>query len=71
MTTYTGRDSLAAALRIKLTELFYVRGVWQWFSILHSQADASGVANLGYPEGALPARGELVGTLPIEHPSEH
>jgi hypothetical protein len=71
MTTYTGRGGLAAVLRIKLTKVFYGPGVWQYFSILHSQADASKVADLGYLEGALPARGELVGTFPSEHPPEH
>jgi hypothetical protein len=36
MTTYTGRGGLTTALRIKLTEVFYVPWVQQWFSILRS-----------------------------------
>jgi uncharacterized membrane protein YphA (DoxX/SURF4 family) len=71
MTTYTGRASLATALRIKLMEVFYVLGVQKWFSILHSQTDASGAVDLGYPKGSLLAGGELVGTLPCEHPPKH
>jgi hypothetical protein len=71
MRTYTGRGTLAAALRIIHTEVLYVLGVWQWFSILQSHADASRAADLGYPKGALPAEEELVGTLLSEHLSEH
>jgi hypothetical protein len=71
MRTYTGRGTLTAALRIIHTEVLYVLGVWQWFSILHSHADASRVADLGYLKGALPAGEELVGTLLSEHLPEH
>jgi hypothetical protein len=71
MTTYIGRSGLAAALRVKLTKVLYVPWISQWFSILHSQADASKAADLGYPERALIAGGELVGTLPSEHPLKH
>jgi hypothetical protein len=66
-----GRGILVATLSIKLMEVFYVPRVWQWISILRSQADASRATDLGYPEGALPARGELVGTLLSEHPLKH
>jgi hypothetical protein len=52
-------------------EVLYVSRVRQWFSILHSQADASGAIDLGHLEGSLPAGGEFVGTLPSEHPPEH
>jgi hypothetical protein len=52
-------------------EVFYVLGVQKWFSILHSQTDASGAVDLGYPKGSLLAGGELVGTLPCEHPPKH
>jgi hypothetical protein len=52
-------------------DVLYVLGVRQWFSILHSQEDSSRVADMGYPEGALPIGGDLVGTLLSEHPSEH
>jgi hypothetical protein len=51
MTIYTGRGGLSTALRIKLTEVFYVPEVRQWFSILYSQADASGAVDLGYRKG--------------------
>jgi hypothetical protein len=52
-------------------EVFYVPRVRQWFSILHSQVDASGAVDLGYHKGSLPTGGELVGTLPCEHPLKH
>jgi hypothetical protein len=71
MTTYTGRGGLTTALWIKLTEVFYAPGVRQWFSILRSRVDTSGAVDLGYPKGSVPAGGELVGTLPSEHPPEH
>jgi hypothetical protein len=71
MTTYTGRGTLTAVLRVKLSEVFYVPRVRQWFSIIRSQADASGVAGLGYPEGSLPTEGKLVGTLSSEHPAKN
>jgi hypothetical protein len=70
MTTYIGRGGLATTLRIKLTEVFYVPRVWQWFSILRSQANATRVADLDHPEGSLIAGGELVGTVLSEHPLE-
>jgi hypothetical protein len=69
--TYIGRGGLTAVLRIKLTDVLYVSWIRQWFSILHSQADTSSVADLGHSEGAIPARGELVSTLLSEHPPEH
>jgi hypothetical protein len=69
--SYTGRGGLAAALSIKLTEVFYVPRVRQWFPILHSQADASTAADLGHLKRSLPPGGELVGSLPSEHPLEH
>jgi hypothetical protein len=52
-------------------EVLYVPKIWQWFSILRSQVDISRAVDLGYLKGALPAGGELVGTLPSEHPLEH
>jgi hypothetical protein len=57
MAIYLGRSDLATALRVKLIEVLYVPWIRQWFSILLSQADASRVADLGYPEGALLAGG--------------
>jgi hypothetical protein len=39
--------------------MFYVSGVWQWFSIFHRLADASRAADLGYSEGALQAEGDV------------
>jgi hypothetical protein len=51
--------------------VLYVPRVRQWFSILRSQADTSGTADLEHPEGSLPAGGEFVGTLPSEHLLEH
>jgi hypothetical protein len=71
MTTYMGRGGLTTALSIKLTEVFYVPTIRQWFSILRSYVDASRVAYLGHLEGCLLVGGELVGTLPSEHPLEH
>jgi hypothetical protein len=71
MTTYIGRSGLTAALRVKLIEVLYVPWICQWLSILHSQANTSRVANLGYLKGALPVGGEHVGTLLSEHPPEH
>jgi hypothetical protein len=71
MRTSIERSGLTTILRVKLIEVLHVSWIWQWFSILHSQADASRAADLGYPKGALPAVGELTGTLPSEHPWEH
>jgi hypothetical protein len=71
MTTYTGRSSLTIALRVKLMEVHYVPKIWQWFSIICSQVDASKVADMSYLEGALPAGGELVRTHPSKHALEH
>jgi hypothetical protein len=63
-------SSLAAVLSIKLMEVLYVPWVWHWFSLLHSQADTSRSAHLGYPEGTFPASGKLVNALPVKHPPE-
>jgi hypothetical protein len=63
-------SSLAAALSIKLMEVLYVPWAWHWFSLLRSQADASGLAHLGYPEGTFLAGEKLVHALPVKHPSE-
>jgi hypothetical protein len=63
-------SSLAAVRRIKLMEVLYVPWVWHWFSLLHSQADTSRSAHLGYPEGTFPAGGKLVHSLPIKHSPE-
>jgi hypothetical protein len=46
--TYTRRGGLTTVLRIKLTEVLYAPWIRQWFSILHSQADTSRVADLGH-----------------------
>jgi hypothetical protein len=60
MTIYTGKNGLTAAVRIKLTEVLYVPWIWQWCSILRSQADASKLANLCHLKRTLPVEGELV-----------
>jgi hypothetical protein len=60
MIIYTGKNGLTAALRLKLTEVLYISWIWKWCSILHSQADASRLANLSHPKRTLPTRGELV-----------
>jgi hypothetical protein len=60
MTIYIGKNSLAAALRIKIMEVFYVPWIRQWCSILRSQVDASRPANLCHPKRTLPVGGELV-----------
>jgi hypothetical protein len=61
-------SSLAAALSIKLTEVFYVPWSRYWFSLLHSQADAFRSAHLRYLEGTFPAGGKLVHALLVKHP---
>jgi hypothetical protein len=71
MATYTGRVGFTITQRIKLTYLFYVLRVRQWFTILRSQADASRVADLGHLEWSHPTGGELVGTLLSEDSPEH
>jgi hypothetical protein len=63
-------SSLATALSIKLTQVLYVPWAWHQFSLLHSHADTSRLAHLGYPEGTFPVRGKLVHALPIKHPPE-
>jgi hypothetical protein len=65
---YRGMSSLYTALRIKLTEVFYVPWEWHRFSLLHSQADTSRSAHLGYPEGTFPTGGKFVHALPVKHP---
>jgi hypothetical protein len=52
-------------------EVLYLPRIWQWFSILHSQADASRATDLSYLEGAIPTGGELVGTILGKHSPEH
>jgi hypothetical protein len=59
------------AQRIKLTEVLYVSWIWQWCSILCSQADASRVADLSHSEGTLQAGGELVHSLMGKNALEH
>jgi hypothetical protein len=71
MIIYTGRNSLTAALRIKLLEVLYVPWIWQWCSILLRQADASRPANLCHPKRTLPMRGELVQAFLGKYVSEH
>jgi hypothetical protein len=61
-------SSLAATLSIKLSEVLYVGWVWHWFSLLHSQADASRSAHLRYPEGTFPVGVKFVHALPVKHP---
>jgi hypothetical protein len=63
-------SSLAAALSIKLTKVIYVPWVWHWFSLLCSQADASTLAHLRYPEGTFPVGGKHVHALLVKHPPE-
>jgi hypothetical protein len=60
-------SSLTATLSIKLTKVLYVPWVWHWFSLLHSQADASKSTHLHYLEGTFPAEGKLVHALPVKH----
>jgi hypothetical protein len=38
---------------VKLTEVLYVPWIRQWYRILHSQEDATGVADMCYSEGTL------------------
>jgi hypothetical protein len=63
-------SNLTAALSIKLMKVLYVSWAWHWFSLLYSQADTSGSAHMGYPEGTFPARGKLVHALLVKHPPE-
>jgi hypothetical protein len=60
-------SNLTAALSIKLMKVLYVSWVWHWFSLLYSQADTSGSAHMGYPEGTFPAREKLVHALLVKH----
>jgi hypothetical protein len=71
MTTYTGKGDPTAALRVKLTEMLYVSWIWQWCSILRSQADTSRVGDLCYPKGTLPVGGEFVCAFTGEYASKH
>jgi hypothetical protein len=64
-------SSHAAVLNIKLTEVLYVPRVWHWFSLLHSQTDASRSAHLGYLEGIFLVEGKFVYALPVKHPPNH
>jgi hypothetical protein len=64
-------SGLAAVLSIKITEVLYVPRSWHWFSVLHSQADASRSAYLGYPEGTFPAGGKFVHALLVKDPLKH
>jgi hypothetical protein len=71
MTIYMGKSGLTAALGIKLTDVLYISWIWQWCSILHSQADASRPVNLCHQKRTLPARGELVSTLMGKYAPKH
>jgi hypothetical protein len=71
MTIYIGKNSLATTLRIKLTEVLYVPWIWQWYSILLSQADVSRPINLCHPERTLPVEGELVQAFTRKYAQEH
>jgi hypothetical protein len=71
MTIYTGKNGLAAALRMKLMKVLYVPWIWHWCSILLSQADTSGVANLCHPKRTLPLGGELVQAFMEKYTLEH
>jgi hypothetical protein len=64
---------LIVVLSIKLIEVLYVHAlpVQHWFSILHSQADVSSLAYLGYLEGTFPAGGKLVHAFPVKHPPKY
>jgi hypothetical protein len=68
---YRKKGGPAAALRIKLTEVLYISWIWQWHSILRSQADASRAADLCHPERTLPVGGELVCAFTGEYAPEH
>jgi hypothetical protein len=52
-------------------EVLYVPRIWHWCAILHSQVDASGVADLCHVEGTLPAGGELVCAFTGQYAPEH
>jgi hypothetical protein len=71
MTVYTGKSGPAAALRIKLTEVLYVPWIWQWCSMLCSQANASGAVDLSHSDGTLLPGGELVHSIMGKNVSEH
>jgi hypothetical protein len=72
MTNYT-KNSLVAALRIKLIEVFYVSWIWKWCSMLLCQADAFGPVNLCHLERTLPASGwgELVHAFSGKYASKY
>jgi hypothetical protein len=63
-------NSLATALRIKLTEVLYVPWTWHWFSLLRCQEDASRSAHLGYAVGTFPVGEKFIHALPAKHPPE-
>jgi hypothetical protein len=51
--------------------MLYVPWIWQWCSILRSQADACRAADLCHPDKTLPTGGELVCAFTGEYASEH
>jgi hypothetical protein len=71
MTIFTRKGRLTDALGIKLMEVLYVPWIWQWCSILCSQADASMYANLCQSERTLPAGGELACAFTGKYASKH
>jgi hypothetical protein len=71
MAIFTRKGSLTDALGIKLMEVLYVPCIWQWCSILHSQADASMYANLCQSERTLPVGGELACAFTGKYAPEH
>jgi hypothetical protein len=51
--------------------VLYVSWIWQWCPILHSQTDASRLANLCHPKRTLPAGGEHVCAFTGKYAPEH
>jgi hypothetical protein len=51
--------------------VLYVLWICQWCSILHSQANAFGAADLGHSEGTFPTGGELVHSLTGKNAPKH
>ena len=47
-------------LWIELTEMLYILGVWERYSVICGKANASGAAYFCHLEGSFPAGGELV-----------
>ena len=58
----TGKETEPAILFLweKLTEMLYIPGVGEWYSIICGEADTPGAAYFCHLEGSFPARRELV-----------